>query len=499
MQAQDRFPIKQFWQLAVALLFATFTALFTGYANAEPVTASDSQGLSLTIYNQNFGVVKDIREVELKDGINYLRFEDVATKIDPTSVSFISLTAPNSVVVREQNYQYDLMDPVTILSKSVGKTVKIRQHTPGGGTRELTGVLLNSPQATVVDTSGRPDERYQGLVIKTTDGVVLNPQGEIELAQLPPGLVAKPSLLWQLLSSKAGKHKSEIGYQTLGLNWRADYVAIANEDDTKTDLTSWVTLDNKSGASYRNASLKLLAGDVHKIQDQTVDPRYGATAEVGVMAAKPQFEEHAFAEYHLYTLQGKTNVNDNETKQLSLFNANAIPTKKLFVFEPNAAGVWQDRYSPVPQDPGKVHVKLEVQNSESNNLGMPLPKGKVRVYKRDKDGSLEFIGEDMIDHTPRDEKIRLYVGDAFDIVGEQKQTNQVQMSNRVQRLSYEVSLRNHKDTPVTVVVVEHAYGSWKIIQSSHNYTKKDAHTFEFAVKVGAHQEEKINYEIEQRY
>jgi hypothetical protein len=466
-------------------------------AQADQVTASDSQGVCLTIYNQDFGVVKDVRNVELKEGINHLRFEDVAAKIDPTTVSFLSLTAPNSVVVREQNYQYDLMDPITILSKSVGKTIKIRQYTQAG-THELQGVLLNSAEATVVDTSGRPSARFQGLVIKTASGVILNPQGEIELAELPPGLVAKPSLLWKLESSKAGTHKTEISYQTAGLNWRCDYVAIANEDDSKTDLTSWVTLDNKSGASYTNASLKLLAGDVHKVKEHE-EQAYGAKMEMAGVAGRPQFEEHAFAEYHMYALQGKTTVSDNETKQLSLFNATDIPTKKLFVFEPEIGGIWYAGGYLAQQDPNKVHVKVEIQNTESNGLGLPLPKGKVRVYKRDKDGALEFIGEDMIDHTPRDEKVRLYIGDAFDLVGEQKQTNQVQVSNRVQRLSYEISLRNHKDAPVTIVAVEHAWGDWKITNSNHDYTKKDAHTFEFTVKVPAREEVKIDYEIENRW
>lgn len=478
-------------RLKVLLSLTSFALAAQPMAQAEEKSGiSASESVSLTIYNQDFGLVKDIRAVELKDGINYLRFEDVAARIDPTSVSFQSLTAPNSVQVKEQNYQYDIMDPNTILSKSVGKDVKFRQYLPGGQLHELSGILLNSPQVTISDTSGNSIPRYQGLVVKTTNGVILNPQGEVELAELPLGLVSKPSLLWKLDSNKAGQHKTEIAYQASGLNWHCDYVAIANADDSASDLTSWVTLDNKSGGTYKNASLKLLAGDVHRVQDNA--PRM-YTMMAKAAESQPQFVEQAFAEYHLYTLQGKTDLNDNETKQLSLFSANDIPTKKLFIYEPQP--LIYHTYSG-DGDTQKVRVKLEMQNSEANHLGMPLPKGKVRVYKKDQDGALQFIGEDNIDHTPKDEKVRLYIGDAFDLVGEHTQTNFVQMSDRVQRISYEISLRNHKASEANITAVEHAQGQWKVLNSSIPFTKKDSKTFEFAAKVPANGQVKITYTIE---
>jgi hypothetical protein len=321
----------------------------------------------------------------------------------------------------------------------------------------------------------------------------------MEVAKLPPGLVSKPSLLWKLETDKSGEHKTEISYQTKGLNWRADYVAIANDDDTATDLTSWVTLDNKSGASYTNSSLKLMAGDVHKVQENYGQPMREMMAVDAAAAPMPnQFSEKSFAEYHLYSLAGTTDVNDNETKQLSLFNAAAVPTKKLFIFEPIQQPVYYGGWAPQINS-SKVNVKIEVENSEKNNLGMALPKGKVRVYKKDHDGALQFIGEDLIDHTPRDEKIRLYIGDAFDVVGERKQLTQEQVNQHVQRGSYEISLRNHKDKKVTVTSVEHSYGDWKISENSHKFTKKDSRTFEFEVEVPARGEVKITYEIETRY
>lgn len=478
----------------IALALSLF--LQTQSAIAQEVTMSDSQGVSLTVYNQNFGLVRDVRSITLSPGINNVRFEDVAAQIDPTSVSFQSLSAPNTVVVREQNYQYDLIDTNTVLSKSVGKDIRFKQYLENGSVAELSGTLLNSPTSIVYNPNGGSTRQHQGLVIRTAEGIVLNPSGQIQLAELPPGLVPKPSLLWKLEATKGGEHKTEVAYQTNGINWKCDYVAVVNQDDTQSDLTSWVTIDNKSGASYKNAALKLLAGDVHRVQPAR--PRgvmYAKGAAIGG-AAPPQFKEQSFAEYHLYTLQGKTDVKNNETKQLSLFNAAAIPVRKLFVFEPGGA---QPYYNPGNSTGDKIQVKFEILNSEKNHLGMPMPKGKVRVYKQDNDGALQFVGEDEIDHTPRDEKVRLFIGNAFDLVGERKQTSSrsVQADGRnVQRYSYEISLRNHKNTEVTITDVEHAYGDWIVLNSSMSYIKKDSHTFEFAAKVPANGETKITYEIE---
>lgn len=468
-------------------------ALLAPAARSVEVGASSSQGVNITIYNQNFGLVRDIRGVELKEGINHVRLEDVAAQIDPTSVSLTSLTAPNAVTIREQNYQFDLMDPNTILGKSIGKNVKFRQFVDGQ-VREISGTLLNSPLTAVSDSNGNVSIHSAGLVVKTADGVILNPEGQIELAELPPGLVSKPSLLWKLECNKPGKHDCEIAYQTGGLNWKCDYVTISNPDDTKADITSWVTLDNKSGAAYKNAGLKLIAGDVHRVQPQ---PRPYAMGGMMARAAEmaPQFKEQSFAEYHLYSLKDKTDLGNNETKQLTLFAANNVPTRKLFIYEPEA-GAYD--WTPDQTDPQKVKIKLEVQNTEANQLGMPMPKGKVRVYKKDQDGALQFIGEDTIDHTPRGEKLRVYIGDAFDLVGERIQTNVQQINKNTQRLSYTISLRNHKDTDVTITSVEHAGGVWKIVNSSQPFTKKDSKTFEFPIKVPANGEVKFTYDIDIR-
>ena len=477
--------------LAITLSITSFCTP----VKAQEINTSETQGVSLTIYNQNFGVVKDVRNIGLHPGLNVVRFSDVAAQIDPTSVSLQSISSPNSLTVREQNYQYDLIDPTTILSKSIGKTLKFRQILQNGSVHEFSGTLLNSPTAVIGDSNGGTSTRYQGLVIKTAEGILLNPVGEIELAELPPGLISKPSLVWHLETNKGGTNTAEVAYQTQGLNWKCDYVAVLNAEDTQLSLNSWVTLDNKSGASYPQAALKLLAGDVHRVTPQ--QQNYGAPmAMAKSMNAGGAFQEQAFAEYHLYALQGKTDVKDNETKQMSLFNADKIPAKKQFVFDPVSGGYGYYRGN---AGSGKVQVKIEVENSEKNGLGMPMPKGKVRVYKKDQDGALQFIGEDSIDHTPHGEKIRLYIGDAFDIVGERKQMRSENVSTHLRRDTYEVSVRNHKKSAVTVLVLEHPYGDWSVADSSNAYNRKDANNLEFPVSVPADSETKISYTIETRF
>jgi hypothetical protein len=465
-------------------------------ACCEEIKTSESQGVSLTIYNQDFGLVRDLRKISLVEGVNHVRFEDVAARIDPTSVSFQSLTAPNAVVVHEQNYQYDLMDQDTILARSVGKELKFRQYLSGGKVSELSGILLNPPQSKVFDSGGGSQTRAQGIVLKTAEGVVLNPSGQVQLAELPSGLLSRPSLVWKLEASQGGEQQTEIAYQTGGISWKCDYVAILSKDDERSDLTSWVTLDNKSGATYRNAALKLLAGDVHRIVPASVSFEGGMPMLQGATNGTigPQFQEQSFSEYHLYSLQGRTDVRDNETKQMSLFNAQAIPVRKLFIYEAAEPEPYFDSAVGNP----KVQIKFELANSEKNHLGMPMPKGKVRVYKKDQDGDLQFVGEDEIDHTPRDEKVRLYIGDAFDLVGERRQKSVVKVSSRITRYTYEISLRNHKNTEVNIVDVEHSDGDWTILNSSMQYSKKDSHTFEFSAKVPANGETRITYEIEVR-
>jgi hypothetical protein len=502
MRVFDTLAVKLLASITSAILLPCIVASVACAAPASPANKMlvhpspehAEKDISVTIYNQNFGLVREVREIMFKEGINHIKVDDIAAGIDPTTVSFSAVTAPNSVSVLEQNYRFDLMDRDTILSRSVGKDVKFRQLLPDSGERILEGKLLSAPGGLSPDYEGRVSR--SDLVIRTASGVVVSPQGDAELVELPKGLVAKPCLVWKLACSKPGPQIVETSYQTIGLNWKCDYVAIDSADDSNVDLTSWVTLDNKAGATFKNAALKLMAGDVHKVSegaDATVVEGLNYGLERHQRTSQSQFEEQSFAEYHLYSLAGRTTLHDNETKQLTLFEANSVPVKKFYVYEPGGR---------TPPRGGsfdsKVAVKIEVANTKKNNMGMAMPKGTVRVYKRDKDGALQFIGEDLIDHTPKDEKIKLEIGNAFDLVGklDMKALHLVHNKPRLRSGDFELTLNNHKNVPVTITFIGHAFGDWKITQSSMNYTKTDSTTFEFSVPVEASSEAKVTYTIE---
>lgn len=482
----------------------------TTIPNTVVSTVNDSKGFSLTIYNQNFALVREQRQIDLNQGMNFVRYENVAEQIDPTSLSLKSLNAPNAVAVREQNYQYDLLNPTAILNKSVGKTIRFKQIKPDGQVEVLEGTLLNPPQATVTPTHYSSNEgayydtsasQWQGLVIRLQDGrVVLNPSGEMELNEMPEGLVANPSLLWKLDVGEVGTHTTEVSYLTNGVNWKADYVAVVNEDETRLDITGWVTLNNRSGATYENAQLQLVAGDVRRIQEPQAVPRRRQRniSNQLTAGAAPLFEEEAFFEYHLYTLQGTTTVRNNETKQMTLLCAADVPVRSKLVYDSGRQQWGWGQYSPGEggdTQQSKVNVVLELHNSQENNMGIPLPKGKVRVYKADKRGNLQFLGEELIDHTPRDELARFYIGDSFDVVGDRKHTNRRKVSSSVTEDSFEISIRNRKDNRAEVWVVERFGGDCKILKSSHTYNKLDARTVEFPITVETGSEVKIIYSV----
>ncbi|MDH7482134.1 MAG: hypothetical protein QHH26_09215 [Armatimonadota bacterium] len=498
------------------LVFTIILFLLIAYPCFSSEGVGKPTSVELTIYNQNFALVKEVRRMSLEKGINFVFVPDVAAMIQPETVAFKSLTDPESVVVREQNYRYDLINPLTILNKSVGKPVKIRRYS-GGTMFTDEGILLNPASVITQDVQpagygydvGQPRSltQYNGLVIRTEKGIILNPIGEVEVTELPEGLVSRPTLEWKIEATKPGNHDTEISYLANSINWKADYVAVVDALDKKVDITGWVTLDNKSGATYENATLNLMAGDVHRV---TPSPRgVGAYAGYDVKLAmpEPQFTEKAFFEYHLYTLQGKTTVRDKETKQISLLSAAEVPAKKIYIYDGRESW-WRSWRGSVGYRPGesydvstnkKVNVFVEFVNSKDNNLGIPLPKGTVRVYKQEADANRHFVGEDEIDHTPKDEKIRLYLGDAFDIVGEHKRTNFRRISDREVEESFEITIRNHKDLPVSVLVVEHLLGDWRIVESSHKYFKKDASTVEIPVEVPKNSELKIIYVARTRW
>ncbi len=444
--------------------------------------------VELTVYNQNLGLVKEQRTIRLKKGLNEINFTDVASQIDATSVHFKSITAPDAVTVLEQNFEYDLVSRDKLLQKYIDKEIEMvrRFGVSGEKVETLKGTLLST---------------RDGLTLKVGDNIYLNPTGEVILAKLPEGFVTKPTLNWLLNSEQAGEHKVEVGYLTNGINWNADYVIVVDKDDKKIDLNGWVTINNQSGATYRDAKLKLIAGDIHRVSPPSV-PTYDRMLFAEKAAAAPQFEEKPFFEYHMYTLQRTTTIRDNETKQIEFAQASQVPVRKLFIYDGSRIPFYgYSQYSRADQRFGtqsnkEVMVMLEFKNSKDNNLGIPLPKGRMRVYKEDTDKTLQFIGEDWIEHTPKDEPVRIYLGNAFDIVGGRVHTD-LKLGVDWVIESYKITLRNHKDDAVEIKVVEHLYrwSNWKIIEKSQDYEKRDARTIEFTLPIPANSERAITYTV----
>lgn len=444
----------------------------------------DQKGVALTIYNVNLGLVKDQREIRLPKGTGALRFMDVASQIIPTSVHIKSLVNPDSLHILEQNYEYDLLNPQRLLDKYVGKEVKLYYKNHYTEREEIV-------TATLLSNNGGP-------IFKIGDEITFGHPGRIIFPGVPEDLISKPTLVWLIENDLQKPQKLEASYLTNGINWRSDYVVTLNDKDDRADLSGWVTIDNKSGATYRDAKLKLVAGDVHRVKDEF---EYGKkmmrVAEMSAKPAAPQFKEEEFFEYHIYTLQRPSTIKDNQTKQISLVSAGNIPVRKELLFH-GARYYYYSHYSEAITKQ-KVGVFVEIQNKKENNLGIPLPKGTVRVYKHDSAGSLQFVGEDSIDHTPKDEKVRVKLGDAFDVVGTRKQTDWKKIAYDTYEAAFEISLRNHKKEDVVVRVVEPIPGDWKMLNSSHDYTKTEAFTAEFNIPVPKDKETKLTYRVRMRY
>jgi hypothetical protein len=464
------------------------TMLSAGLAMATAPTSTE-----ITVYNQGFGLVKELRTLSLKQGRQTVAVEDVAAMIEPTSVGIRSLTDPTGLNVLEQNYQYDLISPLAILNKSVGQRVTFIRTL--GNTRDtLVGTLLSAPTAIVGGTDGNHNT-YNGLVIKTDDGrIVLDPTGEIQVNSIPDGLISKPTLLWDLEAAKGGENQVELSYLTQGISWRADYVLNLSPDSKTADLRGWVTMDNQSGATFTDAKLKLLAGDVNRatapraMQDLMIkEARFGAPSG--------GFQEESLFEYHLYSLQRPATIKNREIKQLSLLEGKGIKVQKNLIVNfdfgrnaPSESGDGAAKLNP--------SVELEFKNTMENGLGMPIPKGILKVYQTDKSGSVQMLGEDNVDHTPRNESIKLKVGRAFDVVANRKRTDFKRLSDRSFRQTFEIEVRNRKQTEETITVLESAYGQWKVVSKNVEFTKLSNERLQFVVKVGADEAKKIVYSIE---
>jgi hypothetical protein len=465
---------------AFALALSTF-----GAAQAAPVPTkasgeADRKQVSITVYNQGFGLVRELRELsDLGTGQVALEFRDVASTIQPETVAVKS--QGGALRVLEQNYRFDLLTPETLLEKYVGRNVRAYRYNESTGKEDVVDARLLSVA--------------NGPVLQIGKELTFGYPGRLAFPELPPDLIAKPTLVW-LVESKQPKQSVEVSYLARNLSWEADYVFVVNDTDTKGDLVGWVTLRNQTGASYRNAELKLVAGDVNRVQEQSHGPVRMAKAAVAADAAGG-FKEEGLFEYHLYTLGRPTTVLDKEQKQVTLLEAQNIGiTKKLIFF---GQQYWfRGQYGEIVKNQ-KVGVYLDFQNTEANRLGMPLPKGTLRVYKADKSGAKQFVGEDSIDHTPRDEKIRVKMGEAFDVVADRKQMEWRALGSCTSESSWQIELRNHKDQPVTVEVREPAGGDWTILESSLPAKKEDASTFVFDVNVPKRGATKVTYKVRVRW
>jgi hypothetical protein len=476
---------------------------------AQPAPGfGERTSVDLTIYNQNLSLVREERTFTLGRGTTTVVVPDVPATIDGASVHFVSLTDPEGVRVLEQNYQYDLVHQARLLERYIGRDVEFIRTDPATnrdyavpGKLLSTGFLQQPGYANAYAYAGTG-----GIIAEVNGKIEISPAGRLVLPALPGGLVLRPRLQWLVSSDREGSHRSEVSYLAGGLSWRADYVVLLDRDDASLDLTGWVTLTNGSGTSFRNAGLKLVAGDVNVVQNEIAGLMKAQRAGSAADAAAPQFTQTNLFEYKLYALKRRTDVADNETKQIELTAGRDVPARKTFIYD-GLGDEWRSWFhnysyrgqgSFGQQSNPRVGVFVTFRNSEKGGLGMPLPKGKVRVYKRDDDGREQFIGEDQIDHTPKDEEARLYLGNAFDIVGERVQKDfKTYAAGRVVEETFEIKVRNHKEGAADVQVYEHPWrwAQWEITSSNTEWSKVDQSTMRFPLHIAPDGEGLVKYTI----
>ncbi len=481
--------------------------------------AADAQ-TSLTIYNQNFAVVKEDRSFELRKGENELRVTDITRHMEPESVMLRDISYPGNIQILEQNYESEPLSEGLLLSKLEGKKIEFEITNPKTGVTEIKkGTLIRSgyvPHTQAYSRFGRQyTMRQQALgygssnqpIVLIDSKIKFGLPGKPTFRELDPESFLKPTLLWKLWSGRRGKHKCELSYITGGMRWEATYNILFPEEGDTFDMVGWVTMDNQSGHEFKKAKIKLMAGDVSKLKPEerrlySLEESAGRAPHAGAAVS-----EKAFEEYHLYTLQRPTTLRDREIKQVEFIRASHAQAKKLYVYDGAQIGRryrgWDIRSIRNKPEYGtecnpKIWVMLEFKNSKENHLGIALPKGTMKLYRQDEDKRNEFIGENIIDHTPKDETVRLYTGNAFDIVGKRRQTNyKIDSSRRMCDEWFEIKLRNHKDKQVEVRAVEHLYRwhNWEIVEKSNRFLKIDARTVEFRVQVPPNGEKTITYHV----
>lgn len=456
-----------------------------------------SNAPQVTVYSQGFALVKESRQFNLKSGRQTIEVEDVAQLIDSTSVGFKNRTSGVSLSVLEQNYQYDLISPIALLNKAVGARVTF-SRTVAGVRDVVSGTLLSPP--TSINTSAG-DRAYTGMVIRTDEGhIILDPVGEVQVDKIPSGMRSRPTLVWDVMADKAGLAQVELSYITQGMSWNADYV-LTLDGKGQADLQGWVSMVNRSGTTYENAKLKLLAGDVNQVREVSRAASALRMEAMNSAFADKGFKEEGLFEYHLYTLQRPATLLNNETKQLSLLEGHGVKVRKRLILD-SMEGF--RNYYPGRGEVGtgniKPLVRVEFLNELSNHLGMPMPKGRVRVFQRDSQGSVQMLGEDQIDHTPTKERLSLKVGKSFDVVSSRKRTEFKTFDDpRHIQESFSIEVRNRKDVPETIEIFERHWGDWTITKKSQEFTKEDSNTAVFTIFMKPGEVRTVTYTVDTRW
>ncbi|MCC6155338.1 MAG: DUF4139 domain-containing protein, partial [Candidatus Hydrogenedentes bacterium] len=440
------------------------------------VRPSNQVDIAVTVYNNNLALVRDTREyAELGTGEISLPFESVAAQIRPETVSLKSVSSPGSIRILEQNYEFDLISPNKLMEKYVGKTVKLKNFD--------SKVTSGTVDAELLSTN-------EGPIYRVGPEIYIGHPGNVVLPEIPANLIAEPTLVWQLENDSAVQ-KVEVSYLTGGISWNADYVVTLAKDERSLDLEGWVTLANQSGATFEHAQLKLVAGEVNRVREELPRRMERGISPNGAMYLDFAREE-TFGEYHLYTLPRRTTIKQNQSKQVSLLSAADAGVTKHYEYRGNSYFYSQQIAPMVDQ---KVGVFLVFVNKKENKLGMPLPAGVMRVYQEDQTGALQFAGEDRIKHTPKDEEVKLRLGNAFDVVAKRTQTDFRVIADQVFESAYEIKIRNHKASDVVVDVVEEMDGDWTILTKSHEFVKKDARTAVFSLPVPKDGETVLTYSV----
>src|SRR5882724_492657 len=506
--------------LSAVLLWGALYKFNSAFASG---TEQEQKGGSpaLTIYNQQFAVVRQKLPLDLRSGVNHLQVTDITAHLEPDSVILRSLDTGRHLQILEQNYRNDPISQQLLLSLYEGKTIDFLETDKDGTARIVQGKIIRSgyvPHYAAFQSYGPQYAAQQAAVAQGSEQPVIEVNGKLQFSlpgqpvfpALADDTVLKPTLSWELLADKQGAAPAEFSYVTGGMNWEASYNVIAPAKSNVLELVGWVTLDNQSGKTFRDAHIKLMAGDVNKVQPQGLN-RIQMYAMIQGSAGAAQFgppvTEKTFDEYHLYTLEHSTTLHDRETKQVEMVRATGIQSKAVYVYDgfkadPNSQN-WpletirqQESYGALSNP--KVWVMQEFKNSSENHLGMPLPMGRVRFYRRDEDGQLEFTGENNIGHTPKDETLRLYTGNAFDITGDRSRTDyRADFNARWLDESFEIKVRNHKTETIEVRIVEHLYRwtNWDILKNSDAFKKLDSKTVEFLMQIPADGEKTLAYKV----